>query len=85
MIDYELFCKIKNLKEQHGLNPAQIAEELSLDPRTVAKWLEQGRFKQRQSTLKKSKLDPFKNDILRMITAHPYSGSSPKVETEYAI
>jgi len=75
MIDYDFFCKIKNLKEQHGLNPSQIAEELSLDPRTVAKWLEQDRFKQRKSTLKKSKLDPFKKDILRMLTAHPYSAA----------
>ena len=31
MIDYELFCKIKNLKEQHGLTPAQISRELFLD------------------------------------------------------
>jgi len=75
MIDYELFSKIKNLKEQHGLTPAQISRELSLDPRTVAKWLEEDRFKQRKTTPKKSKLDPFKKDILRMLTAHPYSAA----------
>ena len=75
MIDYELFCKIKNLKEQHGLTSAQISRELSLDSRTVAKWLEEDRFKQRKSTPKKSKLDPFKNDILRLLTAHPYSAA----------
>jgi transposase len=75
MIDYELFCKIKNLKEQHGLTLARIAEELSLDPRTVSKWLEEGRFKQRISTLRKSKLDAYKNDILRLLTAHRYSAA----------
>jgi transposase len=75
MIDYELFCKIKNLKEQHGLKTAQISRELSLDPRTVAKCLKQDRFKPRKSTQKTSKLDPFKNDILRLLTAHPYSAA----------
>jgi orotate phosphoribosyltransferase-like protein len=54
MIDYELFSKIKNLKEQHGLTPAQISRELSLDTRTVVKWLEEDRFKQRKSTSKKT-------------------------------
>ena len=39
MIDYELYCKIRHLKEQEGLNAHQIAGELAMDPRTVAKWL----------------------------------------------
>ena len=37
MIDYELFRKAKHLKEQEGLTPPQIADALSLDPRTVQK------------------------------------------------
>lgn len=37
MIDYENFCKIKKLHEQDGLNVFQIAGELGLDQRTVAK------------------------------------------------
>lgn len=39
MIDFQLFAQIKNCYEQKGLKPAQIARELSLDPRTVAKWI----------------------------------------------
>ena len=35
MIDYHQFCQIKDLYEQQGLSVAQIANALSLDPRTV--------------------------------------------------
>lgn len=75
MIDYELFCKIKNLKEQHGLSLSKIAEELGLDPRTVAHWVEKEHFTQRKPGLRESKLDPFKNDIQRMLAAHRYSAA----------
>jgi transposase len=75
MIDYDLFRKIKNLNEQHGLTPSQIAGELAIDPRTVMKWLHEERFRQRSSPPRQCKLDPFKNDILRMVTAHPYSAA----------
>ena len=73
MIDYELFCKIKHLKEQEKLIPTQIASELALDPRTVRSWLSQPRFSQRKSSPRSSKLDPFKADIARMLETHPYS------------
>ncbi|MBI4849903.1 MAG: IS21 family transposase [Nitrospirae bacterium] len=72
MIDYELYCKMRHLKEE-GLFPSQIARELFLDPRTVYKWLAEERFRQRKHSQRSSKLDPFKNDILRMLQAHPYS------------
>jgi len=81
MIDYELFCKIKNLKEQHGLRTAQISRELSLDPRTVANCLKQDRFKPRKSTPKKSKLDPLKTMFSAcsppIPTARPNSSTPP--------
>ena len=73
MIDYELFCKMKNLQTQQGLNPAQIARELSLNARTVAKWLETERFHPRKTLPGRSKLDPFKSSILRMLETHPYT------------
>jgi len=75
MIDYELFCKIKNLKEQKGLTGPQIARELALDQRTVHKWLKERRFSPRKSTLRASKLDPFKKDVVRMLEAHPYTAA----------
>ena len=73
MIDFELFSKIKHYHEQRALTPAQIARELELDPRTVAKWLAEHRFLPRKSTKRSSKLDPFKTSILRMLETHPYS------------
>lgn len=75
MIDYESFCKIKTLKENAGLTPPQIAQKLALDPRTVYKWLAEKQFHPRKSTSRTSKLDPFKNDILRMLEAYPYTAT----------
>lgn len=73
MIDFELFSKIKHYHEQRALTPAQIARELELDPRTVARWLTQQRFMPRKSPERPSKLDPFKSSIRQMLETHPYS------------
>jgi transposase len=75
MIDYELYCQIKKLHEQDGLTPAQIAVEIGRDPRTVARWLSEDRYHTRKSVLRSSKLDPFKDDIVRMLEKHPYSAT----------
>ncbi len=74
MINYELFCKIKSLKDK-GLSGSKIAEELGLDQRTVNKWFETNQFNKRKSSPRKSKLDPFKHDILRMLETHPFSAT----------
>jgi transposase len=75
MIDYELFSKIRELKEHKGLNPQQIARELALDSRTVYKWLSEQRFRPRKPTHRPSKLDPFKNDVVRMLDSYPYTAA----------
>lgn len=75
MIDYELFCKIKKLQEQDGLSATQIAAELCLDARTVGKWVEEKHFHTRKQSLRPSKLDPFKDDIFRMLSAHQYTAT----------
>ena len=75
MIDYPRFCQIKHLLEQQGLNASQIAQELALDPRTVSYWLAQDHFRPRQPTRRRSKLDPFKADIVRMLEKYPYSAA----------
>lgn len=75
MIDYELFCKIKDLNESKGLNPSQIALELAIDPRTVQKWVTEKRFKPRKSTNRGSKLDSFKKDIVRDLDTYPYTAA----------
>lgn len=72
MIDYETFVQIRNYARD-GLKPSQIADELSLDQRTVANWINKKRYQPRKTTYRKSKLDPFKNDIIQMLEKHPYS------------
>jgi transposase len=75
MIDFDLFARIKNYHEQKGLSAAQIARELELDPRTVANWLSQKQFRLRKTGQRPSKLDPFKDSIVRMLETHPYSAA----------
>jgi len=73
MIDYETYVQIRNYFTQDGLTYSQIANALDLDPRTVARWSNQQRYQPKKSTPRKSKLDPFKNTIVRMLEKHPYS------------
>ena len=75
MIDYELYCKLRHLKDHEGLSAHQIAGELAMDPRTVGKWLARERFCQRKASPRVSKLDPFKNEITRMLQAHPFTAA----------
>ena len=75
MIDYALYCKINHLSTNDGLTAPQIARELSMDVRTVRKWLGQAHFKPRKSTSRASKLDPFKQEIVRSLEAHPYTAA----------
>lgn len=75
MIDFDLFARIKNYHEQKGLSATQIARELELDPRTVANWLTQKQFRPRKPVRRPSKLDPFKDSIVRMLETHPYSAA----------
>ena len=75
MIDFDLFVRIKNYHEQKGLNAAQIARELELDPRTVAYWLSQKKYRPRNPVQRPSRLDPFKSSILRMLENHPYTAA----------
>jgi len=65
MINYELFAKIRHLKEHEGLTSPQIAAELALDPRTVRKWCA-ATFRPKKMPPRTSKLEPFKRDIVRM-------------------
>jgi transposase len=72
VIDYETYAKIRSWHAE-GANYGQIAEKLSLDPRTVAFWANEKKWRQRKGPKRPSKLDPFKNDIERMLEKFPYS------------
>jgi transposase len=73
MIDYQTYCAIHDHHSQRGLNAAQIAAALHLDPRTVTAWLAEPRFRPRQSSPRASKLDAHKPTIRRWLEAHRYS------------
>ena len=75
MIDYQTFCQIKDLHDNQGLSPTQIADTLALDPRTVAYWLGQERFRSRKKGARQSKLDPFKPQIIHLLEKYPYSAA----------
>lgn len=73
MIDYETFVRIRNYMVNDGLTVSQVADALSLDVRTVARWANEKRFLPRKASPRKSKLDPFKTDIVRMLEKHRYT------------
>jgi transposase len=75
VIDYKTFLEIKYLHQHRGLKCAQIAEHLCLDDRTVAKWLKARQFQPRQYTARSSKLDAFKDAIVRMLETYPYTAT----------
>jgi transposase len=75
MIDYELYCKIKDYHQNRHLTIPQIARELSIDERTVTRWLNADKFRQRELGQRPSKLDPFKPTIIRWLESHPYTAT----------
>lgn len=75
MIDYELYCKIKDYHQNRRLSVPQIARELNIDERTVSRWVNAGKYRQREIVPRPSKLDPFKRQIVRWLETHPYTAT----------
>ena len=75
MIDYPTFHQIHHLHDEEHLSAAQIAATLQLDERTVGKWLEVQKYQPRKVAKRKSKLDPFKNTVVRLLAQHPYTAA----------
>jgi transposase len=73
VIDYEMFCRIRDHLERQQLSVAQTARALGLHPRTVSKWAALEQFRPRESRPRASLLDPFKGEIVRWLDTHPYS------------
>ena len=73
MIDYQTFCRLRQLYDEKGLKVSQIAAELQLDPKTVEKWADQLTYQPRQGTKRASKLDSFKGQISALLERHPYT------------
>jgi len=72
MIDYETYCRIRQLAGQ-TLKASQIAAELNLDIKTVEKWMAKETFQRRKSAKRASKLDPYKKQIIALLDRHPYT------------
>ena len=60
MIDVHTYSKIKNLCDNTNLSYTKIADKLSLDPRTVAKWAKRDRYERLKGKSNQSCLDPYK-------------------------
>jgi transposase len=73
MIDYETFCRLRQLHDKEGLKASQIAAELHLDLKTVARWLERRTYQPRRGTRRPSKLDSFRGQIAVLLERHPYT------------
>ena len=73
MLDYEIYCQIRDHLGRQHLSVAQTARALGLDRRTVAKWADVQAFHPRAGVPRVSKLDAYKGQIVRWLDAHPYS------------
>jgi hypothetical protein len=67
MIDYEMYCKIRDHRDRQGLTITQTARALGLHPETVSKYSRSEDYKKRSGVKRGSRLDP--QDVL------PYSAS----------
>ena len=72
MIDYGIYCEIHRLHNE-GLSARQIARQLKLGRRTVRQWLKRKHFAQRAPVPRSSKLDSWKDEIVRLLHLHPYT------------
>ena len=50
MLNYETYCKIRDHLGRQSLTPAQTAQALGLDVRTVSKWADTPQYQPRAST-----------------------------------
>lgn len=76
MIDYQLFCQIRHLRDEQHLSLAQIARQLGLHWQTVALWEKRPRYERRSAspqTRRTSKLELFKPAIQQLLATHAFS------------
>ncbi len=72
MIDYQTYHQIRSLRQQ-GLTAGQIAVELRLDERTVRGWMDEEKYQPRQSPKRPSKLDAYRQEVVRLLHFHPFT------------
>lgn len=74
MISYETYCRIKQYAERDGLNISQIAATMRFSRQTVARWYHAKNFTPRKTAVRTSKLDPYKDSLVRLLEKHDYTG-----------
>ncbi|MCF8169307.1 MAG: IS630 family transposase [Rhodoferax sp.] len=70
MITYETWRQIRVLSRRKHMTFAQIAVEMHLNVRTVAKWAILPKYQPRKSAVRASVLDPFKAQVVELLDAH---------------
>ncbi|NNM60689.1 MAG: helix-turn-helix transcriptional regulator, partial [Steroidobacteraceae bacterium] len=73
MIDYEMYCKIRDHRDRQGLTITQTAQALGLHRGTVSAWWRREQYRQRTPVKRASRLDPYKGEIVRLLEAHAFS------------
>ena len=73
MISFSQYTEMHFLRSQEGLSIRQIAQKMSLNSRTVAKWLARERYEARRNKGRSGKLDAHKATIRSLLEKHPYS------------
>ena len=73
MISFAQYTQMHFLRKQEALSINQIAQKMSLNNRTVTKWLARDRYQARRNKGRSGKLDPHKATIRSWLEKHPYS------------
>ena len=73
MIDFSQYTQMQHLHKESKLGATQIAEQMSLNVKTVIRWLARERFEARRNKGRSSKLDPHKANIRSWLEQHAYS------------
>lgn len=73
MLSYAQFSQLRYLLDGEHCSPAQVAQAMGLNLKTVQVWASRPTYVARQQPPRPSQLDPHKADILRLLHQHPYS------------
>ena len=73
MLSYAQFSQLRYLLDGEHCSPAQVAQAMGLNLKTVQVWASRPTYVARQQLPRPSQLDPHKADILRLLQQHPYS------------
>ena len=73
MLSYAEFSQLRYLLDREHCSPAQVAQAMGLNLKTVQVWASRPTYVARQQPPRPSQLDAHKADILRLLHQHPYS------------